>query len=321
MLQGKITRRFRAIYLAPLLAGRRFELEPPPARRIMRPDAMINSKKTQKKYFVRSQRAHSVLRLCVVLSVVGIVLCLAGCRAPAEPRITGTETRLTAPVGYRMVVGRSVENRPIETVVFGTGSDVVLVVATIHGNEPAGTALVEYLSDHLSQDRSLLERRRIVMVPVANPDGMVRNSRFNARGVDLNRNFAAGNRLNSKRNGLTALSEPEARVISRLITRYRPNRIVAIHQPLSCIDYDGPAKTLAERMARYCDLPVRKVGALPGSLGSFAGETLNIPIVTMELRKNDDELTTQQLWDRYGRALLAAIAFPGTIERFSISEK
>ncbi len=256
-----------------------------------------------------------MLRFGVLLSVVGIVLCLAGCQAPPEPRITGTETRLTAPVGYRVIVGSSVENRPIETIVLGSGSDVVLIVATIHGNESAGTALVEYLSGHLSRDTSLLQRRRIVIVPVANPDGMVRNSRFNARSVDLNRNFAADNRLNNERNGLTALSEPEARVISQLITRYQPDRIVSIHQPLSCIDYDGPAKALAQRMARYCDLPVRKVGALPGSLGSFAGETLNIPIVTLELRKNDDELTTQQLWDRYGRALLAAVVFPENIER------
>ncbi len=261
------------------------------------------------------------MRLCVLPSFVGIVLCLAGCRAPADPRITGTETRLTAPAGYRVVVGSSVENRRIETVVFGTGSDVVLIVATIHGSEPAGTTLVEYLSDHLSRDNSLLERRRIVIVPVANPDGLAHNSRFNARGVDLNRNFAADNRQNNRRNGMTALSEPEARVISQLITRYRPNRIVAIHQPLSCVDYDGPAKSLAQRMAGYCDLPVRKVGALPGSLGSFAGETLNIPIITLELRKNDDKLTARQLWDRYGRALLAAIAFPESIERTSIGEK
>ena len=276
---------------------------------------MIYSENTQKKYFVRSQRARLVLRFCVLLSVVGIVLCLAGCRAPAEPRITGIETRPPMPAGYRVVVGRSVENRPIETVVLGTGSDVVLIMATIHGSEPAGTALVEYLSDHLSRDGSLLERGRIVIVPVVNPDGMVLNSRFNARGVDLNRNFSADNRQNNRRNGMTALSEPEARVIFQLISRCRPDRIVTIHQPLSCIDYDGPAKALAERMARYCDLPVRKVGARPGSLGSFAGETLGIPIVTLELRKNDDELAAQQLWDRYGRALLAAVAFPGNIER------
>jgi hypothetical protein len=56
-------------------------------------------------------------------------------------------------------------------------------------------------------------------------------------------------------------------------------------------------------------------------LGSFAGETLNIPIVTLELRKDDSELSAQQLWDSYGRALLAAVAFPENIEESGISKK
>jgi len=262
-----------------------------------------------------------MLGLWVLLSSVGILLCTAGCQAPAEPRITGTEARLITPVILRTVVGVSVENRLIETIVLGHGPDTILIIATIHGNEPAGTALVERLVDHLGEQRFLLQGRKIVIVPVANPDGMAQSTRYNARGVDLNRNFAAGNRVNNERNGMAALSEPEARTIAQILNRYQPNRIVAIHQPLSCVDYDGPAKALAERMADHCDLPVRKVGALPGSLGSFAGETLNIPIITMELRKNDSELSAQQLWDSYGRALLAAVAFPEDIEKSGISKK
>ncbi len=272
-------------------------------------------------YFAQSQRTHSALGLWVLLSSVGILLCAAGCQVPAEPRITGTEARLIKPAILRTVVGVSVENRLIETIVLGHGPDTIFIVATIHGNEPAGTALVGGLVDHLGEQRFLLQGRKIVIVPVANPDGMAQNSRYNARGVDLNRNFAADNRVDSERNGLTALSEPEARTIAQLMSRYQPNRIVAIHQPLSCVDYDGPAKALAERMADHCDLPVRKVGALPGSLGSFAGETLNIPIVTLELRKDDSELSAQQLWDSYGRALLAAVAFPENIESSGISKK
>ena len=88
-----------------------------------------------------------MFRFCILVSVVGIVLCLAGCQAPAAPRITGIETRPTMPVGYRVVVGNSVENRPIEMVVLGSGGDVVLIIATIHGNEPAGTPLVRRLTD------------------------------------------------------------------------------------------------------------------------------------------------------------------------------
>ena len=84
---------------------------------------------------------------------------------------------------------------------------------------------------------------------MANPDGVFYNSRFNAHGVDLNRNFQAANRRNNARFGQTALSEPEARVIEQLIRQYAPDRIVTIHQPLSCIDYDGPAVIVARKVS------------------------------------------------------------------------
>jgi protein MpaA len=236
---------------------------------------------------------------------------LAGCRAPAEPAIKGTEPRLVRPVLlHRTIAGNSVQNRPIETIIFGSGPDVVLIMAAIHGNEPAGAPLAEMLADHLNRNPGLLTGKTVVIMPLANPDGRTANTRANARGVDLNRNFAAANRQNIPENGLFALSEPESRTISQILTLYHPDRIVSIHQPLNCIDYDGPAGQLARHMAAHCDLPVRKLGARPGSLGAFAGETLNIPIITVELKPNDHALARNQLWDRYGAALVAAITYP-----------
>ena len=67
---------------------------------------------------------------------------------------------------------------------------------------------------------------------------------------------------------------------------------------------------LAERMGQYCALPVKKLGARPGSLGSYAGVTLGIPIITFEMTQADSELNTEALWQKYGKALLAAITFP-----------
>jgi protein MpaA len=131
--------------------------------------------------------------------------------------------------------------------------------------------------------------------------------------VDLNRNFEAANRVNSKETGLTSLSEPEARVIRQLILQYKPDRIVSIHQPLACIDYDGPALMLAEHMEQYCTLPIKKLGARPGSLGSYAGVTLSIPIITLEMLADDSKLSSEILWQRYGKALLAAILYPDTV--------
>lgn len=210
----------------------------------------------------------------------------------------------------RYVAGRSVENRALEYLVIGQGPDVVFILATIHGNEPAGTPLVLRLAEYLRRHPLMLRGRRLVLVPVANPDGMARNRRFNANGVDLNRNFEATNRLDGGKFGYRALSEPESRFIHLLLHQYKPDRIVSVHQPLTCVDYDGPAKALAECMAEYCDLPVRKLGARPGSLGSYAGETLSIPIVTFELPGSAGRLTPESLWSKYGNALVALVLYP-----------
>ena len=102
-------------------------------------------------------------------------------------------------------------------------------------------------------------------------------------------------------------------MIKQVIQQYDPDRIVTLHQPLNCIDYDGPAQMLAQRMGQYCALPVKKLGARPGSLGSYAGVTLGIPIITFEMLPADSQLTSQALWSKYGRAMLAAILYPDSV--------
>ncbi len=126
----------------------------------------------------------------------------------------------------------------------------------------------------------------------------------------MNRNFAALNRENNSRNGYRALSEPEARAIHTAVHQYGPDRIISVHQPLACVDYDGPALDLAEHLAKHCDLPLRKLGARPGSLGSYAGLTLRIPIITFEMPRDADRLNRETLWQRYGLAMLAAVVYP-----------
>jgi len=258
---------------------------------------------------MRRKRTNS-LTFCALFAILG----LAGCYQPTpRPQIVATEPTTVLPARLpvqRRIVGRSVENRPIECIALGQGYDVTLILATIHGNEPAGTPLVEKLAEHLQQNPDLLEGRKVVILPLANPDGMSYNTRLNTRGVDLNRNFAARNRENSSRNGYRALSEPEARAIHTVIHQYGPDRIISVHQPLACIDYDGPAAHLAEHLAEHCDLPVRKLGARPGSLGSYAGLTLRIPIITFELPRDADQFSREALWDRYGPAMLAAVVYP-----------
>ncbi len=255
----------------------------------------------------------------LTIYLVGALLFLTGCTEPHYyPEVVYRDHQPslslpTAPTLRHSIAGRSVLGRPITATILGKGPDTILILATIHGNEPAGTPLVRHLQDYLQEHPHLIEDKTIVLVAVANPDGMAQNTRYNARGVDLNRNFATSNRIDNARFGQRALSEPESRILETLIQRYSPSRIVSIHQPLACIDYDGPGRDLAEQMAEYCDLPVKKLGARPGSLGSYAGVEMGTPIVTMELLTEDSSLTQQSLWRRYGNALLAAIAYPDTV--------
>jgi len=267
-------------------------------------------------------------RRFILLPAVLFGIALAtGCYRPVKgPEIV--DWPAVEPAVHHVVVGRSVENRPIECVVLGDGSDAVFILASIHGDEPAGTALVRRLAVYLRQNPQLLQDRMVVITAVANPDGMVHDSRLNAHGVDLNRNFPAANRVDIAMYGQAACSEPEARAIRQVILNYDIDRIVSLHQltatgpealvsrvPKGCIDYDGPGENLAERMAKHCELPVVKLGAAPGSLGSYAGLELGMPCITVELPLRAELLGPEVLWSRYGQALVAAVMYPDEPEK------
>jgi protein MpaA len=215
---------------------------------------------------------------------------------PVAPRVPSVET----------IVGHSVEGRPLVCRRIGDGEYVVLMMASIHGNEAAGTPLLNDLAEHVVANPELLAGLTLVLMPVVNPDGVENGKRYNTRGVDLNRNFPAENRQNTSRYGLNALSEPEALAIYQVINDTLPNHIVTLHEPLQCVDYDGPAKELATVMSEFCPLPVKKLGSRPGSLGSYAGVTLGIPTITFELPRNAATQSPKFLWRFYGEALIQA---------------
>ncbi len=239
---------------------------------------------------------------------------ISGCFNPAA-KLQLPYPLPSGPAFQQYVAGTSVENQPIDCIVLGEGDDVILILAAIHGDEKSGIPLVLRLSKYLQDNPHLLDCRKVVLVPVANPDGVTHNYRFNARGVDLNRNFFAAGIADTYSPENQIFAEPENRALEQLIQKYNPNRIVTIHQPLACIDYDGPGELIAAAMAEYCPLPVRKLGARPASLGSFAGVILDIPVITIELTEEDSLRSPDALWNLYGRTLLAAIVYPVRYEK------
>jgi len=256
-------------------------------------------------------------RSCVarIVLIAVLLLGLAGCyEQEPKPRITGEQPALMLPPAQtpprQHLIGRSVQGRPIFVQIVGQGTETALIMGSIHGDEPAAGALVSALADRLRADPRLLEGRRVVLLPAANPDGLAARTRENAHGIDLNRNFDTSNRVDNGTNGLRPLTEPESQALQSVIKEYAPSRIISVHQPLNCIDYDGPGEAIAARMAQDCDLPVKKIGARPGSLGSYTGETLKIPTITLELPPEASKMSDEVVWQKYGKALLAAVLYP-----------
>jgi hypothetical protein len=74
----------------------------------------------------------------------------------------------------------------------------VRLSSTMHGDEPVGTEMLLYLVDYLTNNYGqpgyedvtyLVDNYEIHILPMFNPDGNAAGTRYNANGVDLNRNF------------------------------------------------------------------------------------------------------------------------------------
>jgi protein MpaA len=247
-----------------------------------------------------------------ILIFLVLVAALWGCRLQkVDETLPSPAEELPEPDPFEIVVmGYSAKNRPIEGIVFGKEEPTALVLGGIHGDEKAGSALCLELIRVLHRNPALFQARRIIVIPIANPDGYVQNTRNNANDIDLNRNFHLKDPLLGDPFDFYFPPEPAASAIIDVIRDFPPCMILSIHQPLNCVDYDGPGETIVRSLSHQWPIPVRKLGARPGSLGSYAGETLGIPTITIELPEEASFLSRKELWDRFGPILLSLIEHP-----------
>ena len=213
-------------------------------------------------------------------------------------------------VYHRIEFGQTETNRPLVVEQFGDGEDVFVVLASIHGTEAAGTPLSIMLASYLQEHANIVEGKTILLVHLANPDGVVAEIRGNRNNVDINRNFPTQNFGRGVFNGQEPLSAAETKELLDFLHFYQPQRMLVMHQPLHCIDYDGNSAELAKHLSDVSGIRIKRLGSRSGSLGTYVGIQLQKEIITLELPSYASEKSSEWLWDTYGELLIAFLLFP-----------
>src|SRR5262245_13994494 len=121
------------------------------------------------------------MRLVALIPTLAAALALLP--SPGHPAVSARVGELT--------LGVSGEGRPITALRVGDGPRKFVLVGDTHGGPEANTyqlatQLADYFRTNPEQVPPLVS---LYVIPTINPDGLALDTRFNARGVDLNRNM------------------------------------------------------------------------------------------------------------------------------------
>jgi murein peptide amidase A len=235
-------------------------------------------------------------------------------------------------------VRKSAQGTPLIWTTFGVENspaakrNTTLVLCGVHGDEITPVKFCWDLIRELKKNIYKFDDKMVVIAPLVTPDSFFKDkpTRTNGAGVDVNRNFPTRDWLadahkkwkhnygkdKRKYPGPRAASEQETIFQMNLIKRYRPNKVITVHAPLTLLDYDGPslkavegksAKSLLEQMSKKSfGYKVSNYPIFPGSLGNWAGKENHIATYTLEL-PNTNPLETDKFWNLFKDALIYAI--------------
>jgi len=203
------------------------------------------------------------VRRLLTSAVTGIVAAGILSAAPSPASALPERAERRPAVIETKVIGKSVAGRRIRAWHLGDrqeefGEDIpsVVLISTMHGNERATQQILASL-----RDGARVHEVDLWVVPVYNPDGLARNTRKNARGVDLNRNYPYkwADLDGNYESGPKPASEPETRAMMRFLTKVRPDYVLSFHQPLNGVDINVERPRFARKVADHLDLPTRNL--------------------------------------------------------------
>ncbi|MEV6811553.1 M14 family zinc carboxypeptidase [Micromonospora sp. NPDC051296] len=180
---------------------------------------------------------------------------------------------------YKTTSGRTVRGIEIsKNVQLNDGKPVFVNVAMHHGNEwPSGELTMEFAIDLVKNAddpyvADLLDRARLVVVPVVNVDGFVRNRRQTDTNTDMNRNYGMG-WLPISTGGAAPWSEPETKNMEWLLSTRQATVFNTQHTCIRVVLYPplqlaaGPAQD-TERLHRLASAVAAQYGPTYNALPS-----------------------------------------------------
>lgn len=269
----------------------------------------------------------------LVLLALTLLIAIAAYKTEPEvdqvPEVTIEDIEIVA-TSSQAVIGTSVENRDIETFIFGTGKKNILFVGGIHGGYEANSVrLAEAMIEEFQLYPELIpEDITVHIIPVLNPDGYAKAldpvanysdaaKRFNANGVDLNRNFDCRWAPESSWRGAVVdagtniFSEPEAIALRDYVSEINPSATVFWHSMAGNVygsECGGGVseETLAlvntyAEAGNYGAVPVFDAYTVTGAAEDWLA-SLGIPAVTVEL-----ETRESIEWERNKAGTLAVL--------------
>lgn len=265
----------------------------------------------------------NIIVIALVVVAIGVIAFVALREKPTTD--DRQQTTNTVVEQSPVVIGTSVEGRPIEAYTYGTGDTHLLFVGGIHGGYEWNSVLLAYeFIDQLERNALTLPSNiTLTIIPSANPDGVfaviakegrftladvpayrgpLGTGRFNANGVDLNRNFDCkwkpestwrGNVVSA---GTSAFSEPEARAIRDFVTTHSPAAVIFWHSQSNAVYASecengilAGTRTLMSTYATAAGYPAVDVFDAYEITGDAEGwlASIGIPAITVELSTHE----------------------------------
>lgn len=186
--------------------------------------------------------------------------------APTSPPPTATPLAID-PRPTSITIGSSVLQKPLDVLRVGNGAQRMAIIGSLHGGEelPAHDLLVSFQQRLASNSLPVPAELTLYVLPSLDPDDLEAKTGFNARGVDLNRNFpilwtavtcgspsgrySAFGGCKADGGGESALSEPESQAARKLIQDNDVHTVLVLNSGINTVSSrnggDGAGESLA----------------------------------------------------------------------------